>query len=205
MGIFSKIFKENERGLHKFDDALFGTEAKLKKFDTMTKKQQKMTDKILDRVRFSDFDISKNKLYKQGQEFLQGIMKPGALDNLYNQMEAPMMRQFQEEIVPSIAERFSGMGAQSSSAFAQSMGQAGAGLQERLAALKGNLIHQGTQQQLQAAQMGLGYAGLPAQVSQNLLSTGMGMQPFGYQNIPGQSGLMQGVAQALPALFAAFM
>lgn len=205
MSIFSKIFKENERGLHKFDDALFGTEAKLKKVDTMTSQQKKMIEKALGKVNFSDFNMGKNKLYQQGQSFLQNLMQPGALDNLYNQMEAPMMRQFQEEIVPSIAERFSGMGAQSSSAFKQSLSQAGAGLQERLAALKGQTMLQGTQQQLQGAQLGMQYAGMPASISQNLLNTGLGTNPFGHQNIPGQPGLMQGIAQALPALLAAMI
>lgn len=52
---------------------------------------------------------------------------------------APVKRQFEEQIVPGLAERFSGLGsgAQSSSAFSQALGTAGADLSERLAAMAG--------------------------------------------------------------------
>lgn len=55
--------------------------------------------------------------------------------------EAPAMRQFQQEIIPGIAERFSrfGQGSQQSSAFGQQMGQAGSMLSENLAAQRGGL------------------------------------------------------------------
>ncbi|MFP3859222.1 MAG: hypothetical protein ACLFUW_00220 [Bacteroidales bacterium] len=54
-----------------------------------------------------------------------------------NVFEAPFKRQFQEETVPGLAERFSGLGAgaQRSSAFQQALGGAGASLAENLAAL----------------------------------------------------------------------
>ena len=56
--------------------------------------------------------------------------------------EAPFKRQFEQETVPGIAERFAGLGshgAQSSSAMNQTMAQAGRELSENLAALRGNL------------------------------------------------------------------
>lgn len=46
------------------------------------------------------------------------------------------LSQFQQETVPGIAERFTGPDAQRSSAFAQTLGAAGTGLQERLAAME---------------------------------------------------------------------
>lgn len=55
--------------------------------------------------------------------------------------EAPAMRQFQEQIIPQLAERFTGAGAgaQDSSAFRQQLGAAGAGLAENLQALRSQL------------------------------------------------------------------
>ena len=81
------------------------------------------------------------------------------------------MRQFNEQIVPGIAERFSGLGsgAQSSSAFQQALGGAGADLSERLGALRGGL-------QGQAANQALGYAQQPVSNLQNFL--GMQTQAF---------------------------
>jgi|HubBroStandDraft_2_1064218.scaffolds.fasta_scaffold149491_2 hypothetical protein len=55
--------------------------------------------------------------------------------------EAPAMRQFNEQIIPNIAERFSGQGAggQSSGAFQRALGQAGASLSEQLQAMRAGL------------------------------------------------------------------
>lgn len=48
---------------------------------------------------------------------------------------APYKRQFNEQIIPGISERFAGLGGLSSSGFQQSLGQAGAGLSENLASM----------------------------------------------------------------------
>jgi hypothetical protein len=99
----------------------------------------------------------------------------------------PYMRQFNEEIVPGIAERFAGSGALSSSGFQNSLGQAGAGLAERLASLRENL-------RMGAANTGLGGV-------QNLL--GMNTQALvpkqqsGWQSFLG--GLAPGLGSALGA------
>lgn len=60
--------------------------------------------------------------------------------------EAPYMRQFNEQIVPQLAERFAGLGATSSSGFQQALGQAGAGLSENLASLREGLRSGAAQQ-----------------------------------------------------------
>ena len=61
--------------------------------------------------------------------------------------EAPLMRQFQEDIMPSIAEQFAGLGAGglSSGGFAQETGRAATDLSERLAQLRASLRSQGAQ------------------------------------------------------------
>ena len=203
---------------------LGGSKGKLKKYNTLNRKQRRTLDKLLGHISPSSFDIGKNKLYKTGSGFLQDMLRskfqPGfnAMDIIGN-LEAPMMRQFREEIIPEIATRFSGLGARNSSAFEQAIGSAGAGLQERLAALRGGLALQAqndigqqqgqfVNQQLQAANMGGQYAQMPGQMSFNLAQLGLGTQPFGYQNIAGQAGFgqnlaggaMQGLGQMLPTL-----
>ena len=77
--------------------------------------------------------------YGQGQSYLQNLLSGSPTAT--SAFEAPHMRQFQEQTLPGIAERFSGLGAgaQSSSAFQQQLGQAGASLQEQLASLRGGL------------------------------------------------------------------
>src|SRR6267154_4241561 len=50
---------------------------------------------------------------------------------------APHMRNFRENTIPELSTLFAGLGAGSSSGFQQALGQAGAGLEENLAALRG--------------------------------------------------------------------
>ncbi len=71
------------------------------------------------------------------------------------QFEAPAMRQFHEEIVPTIAQRFTsqfGTGSKSSSGFRQALGAAGAGLEERLSKQRGERGGQAINQLLQLIQ-----------------------------------------------------
>lgn len=95
-------------------------------------------------------------LYSPGQETVMGKLRQGAEGQLpdmfqflqqilsqdpkmMEQFQAPAMRQFHEEIIPGIAEKFTGMGAQKSSAFTQALGGAGAGLAERLGSQRAGL------------------------------------------------------------------
>ena len=87
-----------------------------------------------------------------GMNFLQGILGGDT-----SKFEAPLMRQFNEQTIPGIAERFSGMGAgaQNSSAFGQQLGAAGAGLSENLGALRGGMQMQALGPLMQMLQMGM--------------------------------------------------
>ena len=81
----------------------------------------------------------------------------GAADYYYNLMsdqskdaaafEKPMMRQYNEQIIPDLAEQFAGMGSGglSSSGFRNAAVSAGADLSERLGAMRANLRQQGAQ------------------------------------------------------------
>ena len=101
----------------------------------------------------------------------------------FQAFEAPMMRQFKEQTIPSLAERFSsfGQGAQQSSAFGQQMGQAGAGLSENLGAMRGQLQQNAMSQLMQ------------------LLGIGTGTRTFEniYQPASSSPGLFQSLAPAL--------
>lgn len=65
----------------------------------------------------------------------------------YQSFASPYQRQYNEEIIPGLAEQFAGMGsgALSSSGFANSAAREGTNLTERLAALRSNLRMQGAQ------------------------------------------------------------
>lgn len=103
--------------------------------------------------------------------------------------EAPLMRQFNEEIVPGIAERFSAAGGQRSGAFGRALGAAGAGLQENLGALRGNLKNQAASNLLNAFQ-GLGQLG-----SQNTFENILRPGTPGFLQMLG-GGLGQGIGEA---------
>lgn len=109
------------------------------KLPTMNEGQQGFQKMLL--------DLLSGKEGQQGgplgylQELLSGSPESSAA------FKAPIKRQFNEEIVPGLAEQFAGMGAgaQSSSGFQQALGSAGAGLSEKLASLRGGLRMQGLQ------------------------------------------------------------
>ncbi len=68
------------------------------------------------------------------------------------QFEAPAMRQFHQEIIPGIAQKFTsqfGTGSKSSSGFRQAMAAAGAGLSENLQLQRGERSDQALKQLMQ--------------------------------------------------------
>ena len=123
----------------KLSEFLFGKGEKIQQAQTMTPEQQQLQGQLLNIL---------GPLLGQGGDFL------GSLFGDSSQFSAPFMRQFEEQTVPGIAERFSAVDGQRSNAFAQSLGQAGAGLQENLAALQGQLGMQGLGQLAQLLGMG---------------------------------------------------
>lgn len=87
------------------------------------------------------------QLQPQIMQYLQGLLSGSP--EATAAFEAPYMRQFREETVPGLAQQFAGLGALSSSGFQQSLGQAGAGLSENLAALREGLRSQAAGQGMQ--------------------------------------------------------
>lgn len=80
----------------------------------------------------------------QGMDYLTKMLSGD--ESSYNKFAQPYMNQFNQEIVPQLAERFAGVDAQSSSAFGQSLGGAGGNLMANLAALREGLKSQALSQ-----------------------------------------------------------
>lgn len=116
------------------------------------------------------------------QQALSGL-QPQNFGKGFEPIAQQARTQFSQQTIPSIAERFTGLGAgaQRSSAFPMALGQAGAGLEGNLAGQK--------------AQFGLQQQGL----LQNLL--GMGLQPQ-FENLitPKDPSFMGKMANLLPML-----
>ena len=120
---------------------------------------------------------------QSGSGFLQRLLGEPA-QNMTKDFEAPYMRQFYEETMPNLAERFAGKDALSSSGFQTTMANAGKGLEESLGSIKANLINQILGQQIQGANVGLGYAQMPGQrFGEKLQAGNLGL---GYAQLPGQ-------------------
>ena len=103
------------------------------------------------------------------QGILQSVMSQGAqgMQNLPSADFEPIKKmyetQFQQQIVPGLAEQFSGMGSgnQRSSAFQNALGGAGAGLSERLAGMQQQFNMQGRESEIARLMQMLGLGAQP--------------------------------------------
>jgi hypothetical protein len=178
-----------------------GTDPKLKKFQTLSHSQRKVQERLLQNRLPNLPSARNNPNFQSGSRYLQNLLSQSPQER-YSQLEAPYMRQFQNEIMPGIAEQYAGAGAMGSSGFQNAAAEAGSSLMERLAALNLNQQNIFRGQQLSAVPMSQSYSQQPyneqmgrrqLQFQRNQL--GMQTPAFGYQNIPGQPGMGQGIAQ----------
>lgn len=128
-------------------------------------------------------------------------------EEYYHQFEAPEMRRFKEDIIPSLAEQFAGMGSGglSSSGFRNAAARAGVDLSERLAAMRANLRQGAASGLFSIGQQGLGnyYENLyqpPAQSPLSYIAPAIGTAVGAYLGGPAGAGAGsaagQGLAQA---------
>jgi hypothetical protein len=172
-------------------DWLFGSGPDLKKKPTGTQAQQQFGGndliQLLQQMMGQGGGLNSANQYDQG--LLQG--NQGQPGSAYDQFSSPYLQQFQEQVLPQIAERFAGQGALSSSGFGQTLGGAGAGLQSQLAQLFSQLQGQAS--------------GRQQNQFQNLSQIGLGYSPFAYHEKQGTTGFVapyltataQGAAQGL--------
>lgn len=153
-----------------FLDFLLGKREKTQEFQRYSPEQEQVLNMLLGGAQ---------QQIPSGLEFLSSILSqsPEAMQAF----EAPALRQFQEQILPMIAEKFTGKfgeGSSRSSAFGQQLGQAGASLAERL----------------QAQRAGLGFDALSQ--LQGLLGTGLSPRKETALR-PATSGALQGLLGGL--------
>jgi len=161
-------------------EQFFGSNTKTQQLPTMAPYQQQAFQGAIQNP------INQTPLYQSGASYLQNILSGNP--EAFKAFENPLIQQFQQQIAPGIAERFAGAGtggsALSSSAFGNSLAQAGRNLSTDLAGLRANL-------QGNAAQQALGYAQQPysntAAFSQ--------ISPFAYGIQPPTQGILGGLAQ----------
>ena len=140
-----------------------------------------------------------NRFLNNGFQGLQNLNQLNNVEPIINQARTG----FNQQTVPSIAERFTSMGSGnslSSPAFASQLGQAGAGLEGQLAALRAQYQNQvASRQQLMSQNLlGLGAQQRNSQqgLLQSLLSGGLSQQ-FDYTHTPRSAGLFE---TALPSV-----
>lgn len=167
-------------------DFLFGKPDQQRQQNILTPEQQEALQ------RYFNQGIEKSPLYGAGSNYLQNLLGGG--EGAYSALEGPLMQQFQQQIVPGLAERFAGMGtgagAGNSSAFYNSLGQAGKDLSTNLGALRGGLQMQGLGQALNYAQ----------QPYSNTLS-GLGVRSFIPQYQQGNQGFLGNILGGIGAGF----
>lgn len=136
---------------------------------------------------------------KQAQmELLQSLRQPGGVS--FEPIEEQETRRFQQETIPGLAERFTGLGGQRSSAFGQLLGGAGADLSSRLAALRSQ--HELGQQRLDLGRLGQlggllsGQQQLASQANQSRLN--QALQQIGLAESAGAFGQRQQAQQQSP-------
>jgi hypothetical protein len=142
---------------------------KTSQLPNLSPEQSDFLRQLLGSLNIQDLDLGNNPAYNQGLSYLQNLLSGDT-----SEIEAPLMAQYENEILPGIAQRFGALGAQSSSGYQNALSSAGGDLAKNLGALR----HQSKNSALDRI---LQYTGARQQGQQNLASLGLGTKPFGYQ------------------------
>lgn len=166
-------------------ETLFGSPDKMSQVSTKTPGQQDLMASMLQALQNGGI-FGNQGLYNQSSGYLNNLYSQSP--DAFNRMSDPYMRQFQQQTVPGLAERFSsaGEGGRHSSGFNQAIGQAGANLSSQL----GSMFEGLRSQNLGNA---MGFSNMPFNQAQGALGQNM------FENVyqPGSTGLMGGLAQGL--------
>jgi hypothetical protein len=128
-----------------FSDFFLGKPEKTQQFSTLGGDQQQLLQQLISQLTGGPL--------QQGFGNLSGILSGSP--EAFQAYERPAMRQFQEEILPMLAEGFGGMGAERSSGAQQTFARAGRDLSENLAAQRAQLQQGAMDRVLQALGLGL--------------------------------------------------
>jgi len=97
-------------------------------------------------------DITQNQNYQQGGQWLNSLFND---PEFFKNFEAPLQRNFEENTVPDLANRFASQGSGGSlgsTGFRNQLAREGSNLHTNIAALRGGMQQQGVNQSLQYAQ-----------------------------------------------------
>lgn len=134
-----------------FLETLFGSPSK--QGSTFNPNQLSLIDQIIQQVKgMGNQDITQNQSYQSGQNWINDLFND---ENFFQNFEAPLQRQFQEQTVPDLANRFASMGSggsTGSTAFRNQLAREGSNLSTNIGALRGGLQQQGANQALQYGQ-----------------------------------------------------
>jgi surface antigen len=136
---------------------------------------------IINGIKGNAGDVTQQQGYQQGSQWLNDLFND---ENFFNNFEAPLQRQFQENTIPELAHRFGSMGSggsTGSTAFRNQLAREGSNLHSNIAAMRGGLQQQGVNQSLQ-------YANQPFQNLMQLYQQAMG-QPINNQYQPANPGI----------------
>jgi len=163
---------------------------------TYNKGQLGLIDQAVQSLRGGAPNIEQNQNYQTGSNWLQSMFND---PQFFNQFEAPLQRQFQEQTVPDLANRFASMGsggALGSTGFRNQLAREGSNLQTNIAALRGGM-------QQNAVPQLLGYSQQPFSNYMSMLNQSLTPTQNSYQPpTPGLFGnifssLSGGLAQGL--------
>jgi hypothetical protein len=150
----------------------FGSDPKMKKMNNFTQEQQRGHQD------YWNNPIQNSPLYGAGQDWIQRILSNDP--EAYADFEKPIMNQFEQQIVPAIAERFGGIaGNKGNSGLNNSLAQAGKDLSTNIGGIRAGL-------QQNAVNQGLAYAQQPYSNAQ----AGFGVREFENVQQPGTEGLI---------------
>lgn len=149
---------------------IFGSSPKLSKKPTGTSEQQQFGGQDL--IQMLQSLMQPGGGLHSANQYDQSLLQGG--QEGFNQFAQPYNQQFEQKILPGIAERYAGAGALSSSGFGQALGGAASDFQAQLAQLFSGL--QGQAAQRQQSLFG------------NTSNTALGYQPFAYHEKQGSVG-----------------
>jgi hypothetical protein len=149
-----------------------GSKGKTK--STYNKGQQGLIDEVVNTLRQmkgqdqnGSQNIQQSPAYEGGMDFLNSLFSD---PEFFKNFEQPLQRQFEEQTIPDLANRFAAMGSGGSlgsTAFRNQLGREGSNLSSNIAALRGQMQQQAVPQALQYAQQ-------PISNYMNLLQTALG-------------------------------
>lgn len=158
-------------------DFFFGSPEVRENVSTLRPEQEDLYDQL---IRASQGQGA-GGAFGQSSDYYRSLLGNNSED--FNAFAQPQMRQFNEQIIPGLAEQFAGMGAGGSglsgSGFRNAAVNAGTDLSERLGAIRAQLRQQGAQ-----GLQGIGTQGL-GNFSQNMVTE------------PGTEGFLGSVAPAI--------